>query len=683
VQGPAPSTTTVGTLTVGTGGTSNTLSGLVPGTYTVTETDPPPGYATVAPLTVAVAAGHATTTITVADPVQPGTIVIRKADSTTGAPLAGGTFDVRFDSGNLGTFNEDLGTCITDPSGTCAPPATDGTGYLPGTYLVTEVAPPTGYYLPTPPPSQQLTVEPGSVGTVSFTDPLLVPARFHKVATGSVNPTELVLSGAVIDVAPGPTPGGPVVATCTTGTSGTCETGATLVSGQQYCWREVSAPPGLQAGASGCFTATRAGSTEPILVTDPGLFVGVAVKKVDAADPTAVLAGAVYDLYRVDDGGGPSTPTPPAGVTVPAGQSWVARSTSGTDGVATFPLQLPGYAYCAREVRAPPGYVLDAAEHCTGVLTGTVTTVTTTLTLTDTEASVNVAAHKFNAATPDTGVPGAVYDLYVEGSGPPSGPPGTAPPGAPAEPGDAWWARGTTGGDGVLDFTVPAGYAWCFHEVTAPPDYVLDPALHCTAVITTATPPARTTVALPETLATAFVGAHKFNSTQPGTVIPGATYELLLDGGPVPPGYNPPVPPAGTPVPTADTYWTQGTTDPQGRLSFAVPAGYRWCLRELAAPSGYQPDTAFHCTAVVSSDTATDPTTVALPEQPVAPTSLPATLTTLAFTGGPDLLLPVGGLLLVVLGAALWLAGRARADGHGRRGGRRSDPVDQGGGAPW
>lgn len=682
VQGPAPSSATVGTLTAGDGGVTNTLTGLVPGTYTVTETTAPPGYTAVPPLTVAVAAGHTTTSVTVADPVQPGTVTIRKTDRTTGAPLAGGTFDVRYDSNDNGSFNVDLGTCTTDLSGTCSPAPTDGSGLLPGTYLVTEVAAPPGYYLPTPPPSQQVTVAPGGVAAVAFADPLLVPARFHKVATGSVNPTELVLSGAVIHVTSGPAPGGSVVATCTTDASGACQTAASLVSGQAYCWTEVSAPPGLQAGATGCFTAGEAASAVPIVVTDPGLFVGIAVKKVDAADPAAVLAGAVYDLFRVGGAGGTTTPAPPSGVTVPPGQAWVARATSGQDGIATFPLQLPGYAYCVAEVRAPPGYVLDTAEHCTGVLAGSTTTVTTTLTLADTEATVSVTAHKFNASVPGTGVPGAVYDLYVEGSGPPSGPPGPEPPGAPAEPGDTWWARGTTGADGVLSFPVPAGYAWCFHEVSAPPDYTLDPALHCTAVITTATPAGRTTVALPETLATVFVDAHKFNARQPGTAIPGATYELVLDGGPVPPGYDPPPAPAGAPVPVGDTYWTQGTTDPQGRLSFAVPAGYRWCLRELAAPSGYQPDTSYHCTAVLTSDTATQPVTVALPEQPVAPPPLPVTLATLAFTGGPDPFVPGAGLALMVLGAGLWLLARSRGRRHARRRGEQDPIPTNEGGAP-
>ncbi len=673
VAGPAPSTAAVGTLTVATSGRSNVLSGLAPGTYTVTETTPPPGYTTIPPFTVAVAAGHTTTTVTVTDPVRPGSIAIRKVDLTTGDPLGGATFDVRYDSADNGTFNVDLGTCTTNASGTCAPPANDGTGYLPGTYLVTEVAPPAGYYLPTPPPSQEVTVTPGGTGTVSFRDPLLVPVEFHKVATGSYNPTQLDLSGAVIDVTNGSTPGGSVAATCTTDAEGNCGTASVLVSGQAYCWQEVSAPPGLQSGASGCFTATNDLGARPILVTDPGLFVGIAVKKVDAANPHAVLPGAVYDLFRVDGGSGPNDPPAPAGVVAPSGQTWVARATSDSDGIATFPLQLPGYAYCVREVTAPPGYVLDTSEHCTGVLAGAVTTVTTTLTLTDTEARVTVSAHKFNAAVPDTGIPGAVYDLYVEGQGPPSGPPSPPPPGAAAEPDGTWWARGTTASDGTLSFSVPAGYAWCFHEVSAPPDYDLDPALHCTAVISTSTPAAETTVALPETLATVYVGAHKYNAKEPGTVIPGASYELLLDGSTVPPGDEPPPAPTGSPVPSGDVYWTQGTTDPQGRLSFAVPAGYRWCLRELAAPPGYQPDTSYHCTAVITADTPTQPTTLALPELPTVTTALPASLTTLAFTGGPTLWLVAAGPLLVALGGLLWVLGRF-ADRFGRRG--EGDPDE-------
>lgn len=654
VSGPSPSDHEVGTLTVSADGTTNTLTGLLPGSYTVTETTPPAGYSAVPPFSVAVSTGHAVTVATVDDLVQPGTITIIKRDSTTAKPLAGATFSLYFDATDNGTFTE-VGQCITGSAGTCTPQPNDGTGFLPGDYRVTEVSAPPGYYLPTPAPTQTVVVAPGAPATVSFDDSLLVPASFVKVATGNYNPTQLSLAGAVIDVTAGSAAGGPLVATCTTGTTGTCTTTPTLRSGQPYCWHEVVAPIGLQGGATGCFTADNGQAAQPITVTDPGLFVDVIVKKVDATDPAVTLAGAVYDLYRVDGGNGPSAPAPPSTAPIEPGQTWMARSTTAQDGEATFPLQLPGYAYCLAEEQPPPGYVLQTAEHCTGVLQGSalVPAVQTMLTLGDTEAQVTVTAHKFNAASPATGIPGAAYDLYVEGTGPPSGPPSPPPPGAPEVNGETYWGSGTTNTSGLLAFTVPAGYAWCFREVSAPVDYVLDTGMHCTAVINAGAPTAATTVAVPETPATVYLGAHKYNAEQPGTVIPGATYELLLEG-PPPPGYTLPTPPPGAPVPTGDTYWGEGTTDLLGQLSFAIPAGHRWCLREMVAPAGYQPDTSFHCTALITADTVTDPTTIALPE---TPTSLPPAL---PFTGSPSLFSGGIGALLILGGALLWLLQRRR-----------------------
>ncbi len=266
------------------------------------------------------------------------------------------------------------------------------------------------------------------------------------MATGSVNPTQLVLSGAVIDVTAGTIYGGTPVATCTTDVHGNCTTTTVLISGQPYCWSEVTAPPGLAAGATGCFVADNAQGAQPITVTDAGEFVAIAVKKVDAADPTATLPGAVFSLYRKDGGTGPNAPTPPAGAPTEPGQTWVAQATTGTTGgIATFPLQLPGYAYCVVETQAPANYGLDSTEHCTTVLAGTTATPApvTTLTVTDAEAQATVAAHKFNSATPTTGIPGAVYDLYVVGPArrpvrrrrpQPAWPPSPATPGGPEGP---------------------------------------------------------------------------------------------------------------------------------------------------------------------------------------------------------------------------------------------------------
>ena len=660
VTGPVPSTAVVGTLTVAPDGDTNTLVGLLPGSYTVTETTPPQGYAPVPPFTVDVAGGG-TTARSVTDPVQPGGIVVTKSDAATGDPLAGATFDVRYDSHDDGVLDTDLGSCTTDASGSCSPPPNDGTGYLPGTYRVTETTAPPGYFLPDPLPTLTLSVAPGATTTFAFADPLLVGASFVKAAEGNVDRAELSLSGAQIVVTVGTSPGGPQVASCTTGATGRCATQPVLVSGWSYCWSEVAAPAGLAPGAHGCFTASNDQAARPVAVVDPGAFVAIAARKVDHASPSTGVAGAVFDLYRVGGtAAGPPGPVPPDAAAEP-GQTWVARATTGPGGIATFPLQLPGYAYCTLEHAAPPGYVTDPAEHCTPVLTGStaVPPPVTTVVTADSEAMVTVSAHKFNAASPGTGIPGAVYDLYVVGSGPPSGPPSPATDGAAPIPGDVWWARGTTGTDGELHFRVPAGYAWCLREVSAPPDYDLDTGLHCTSVINVTTPQPALTIALPEVLGLVTLYTHKYNVESPGTTIPGATYELVGTGA-LPPGWSAGDAPRGDPVPPGDWYVGTATTDAGGIASWTVPAGYRWCLHEVSAPPDYELDGGWHCTGVVSTTTPLRDATIALPEVPRP--GPPA----LAFTGGPPPWAWGAGLGLAAAGGLLLLAGRLLAGGRRR-----------------
>ena len=666
VTGPAPSTATVGTLTVGANGQTNTLTGLVPGQYHLVETTVPAGYTAVNPFDVQVAKGHATTTTSAADQIQPGTITLSKTDAATATSLPGAIFDVRYDSANNGTYNVDLGTCTTNVSGMCSPPPNDGTEYLPGNYEAIEQKAPPGYYLPTPPPVATFTLAPAGGVTQPFTDHLLVPVSFHKVPTGNYNPQTVILAGAVINVTSGSTPGGPVVTTCTTDKSGNCTTPSVLISSQPYCWVEVTAPPGLVAGANGCFTADNAQGSQPITVTDPGESAQPTLTKVDAQSPSTRLAGAIYDLYRIDNGQGPpvNAPTPPQTRSIP-GQTWMAQATTNSTGVATFPLQFPGYRYCYLEVEPPRNYVLNPDEVCTqGLMQGLTTTppVAANVTVTDQEQPVTITAHKFNAASPSTVIPGAVYDLYVEGQGPPSGSPNLpAPANVTPEQGDTWWARGTTGADGNLPFTVVAGYAYCYKEVTAPVNYVLDPGLYCTPVVTASSPASATTVAIPETLAMVQVYGRKFNSTNPNDLVPNATYELVGQNTP-PPGWTATPNPNSYPVPTGDWYYGTATTNALGMVDWSVPAGYSWCMHEVTAPTGYQPDTGWHCTPIVNTTMTTAAATIALPEQPTAPPVLP-------FTGGPSGLLVYGGGATALLGLGIMLATRRRREGPSEGGG--------------
>jgi hypothetical protein len=119
---------------------------------------------------------------------------------------------------------------------------------------------------------------------------------------------------------------------------------------------------------------------------------------------------------------------------------------------------------------------------------------------------VDIQAHKFNSLQPDTGIPGASYDVYSVG--------GTAPGAAsladasmlsaapPHVAGDAFYGRGVTGRNGNLVLAVPAGFAWCLKEAKAPPAYRFDPGLHCTAVLTT------TSLLLPTHLALSELPKH-------------------------------------------------------------------------------------------------------------------------------------------------------------------------------
>jgi hypothetical protein len=657
VIGPSPAVTSVGTLIVTSTGTSNTLTGLLPGSYTVTETTPPPGYQAVSPISVTVATGHTATTVNVLDSIQAATLTLYKVDAQTQALLAGAVMEVKYSSANNGVYDQDLGTCSTSGTGQCSPSGNDGTSLLPGNYQITEVTAPAGYSLDPIFTTEILTLTPGQAASATFADHLLVSATFHKIATGNVNTAEVTYAGADVDIYQGAATG-PQVATCTTDNSGSCTTSSALVSGSPYCWAEVTAPPGLSSGAGGCFTADNAQSAQPITVTDAGLFVPVSALKVDASSSSTTLPGATLDLYRVDKGVGPNPPQAPTSSPAEVGQSWMGQSVTGSDGIAPFGLQYPGYAYCVVEITAPANYQVNNQESCSGVLSGVavVPPPIALITVTDSEAAVVLTAHKFNSLMPSTGIAGAVYDLYVQGGAPPSGVTGPIPADAAAETGDTWFERGTSDSQGMLSFTVPSGYGWCLKEVTAPLNYSLDSAMHCTGVVDQSTPQSAATIALPELPATLQLTANKFNSLQPSTVIADATYELLVLG-PTPYGYFPPTVPPNAVVPSGDVYWNQGTTDAQGFLSFEVPAGSAWCLHELVAPIGYQTDASFHCSGVLTTDSATTAMTMALPELPV-----PTPTGTLAFTGGPSIWVVWGAALMILGGTGLLLISRRKRD---------------------
>ena len=635
-------TSVLATLVTDATGAAGPSGPLAPGTYTVHESVAPPGYQPAPDQPVTVVAGRdalVSFTGTAGDAVIPASLVLKKVATSSDEPLAGAVFGIRYDAANDQSFADDLGTCTTGSDGQCSPTGNDGGGLRPGRYRVTELSPPPGYALD-PAGVQIVELSPGQAGQVTFHDPPLVPQSFIKTASGNVDPTRVILAGATFTIS---TPAGSPVTSCLTGADGTCITAALLVADSPYCWAETTAPIGLEGGASGCFTAASAAPPIPITVDDPGRWVAVRARKVDATSPGVGVPGAVFDLYRMDGGSGPNHPVPPPSAASLAGGTWVDRATGAVGGLAAFSLQLPDFAYCVIEHRAPANYQRDPTPHCTPILSGTTASPPTTITVrvADVPQPISLFVAKTNASAPDVGVPGATYDLYAKAPFPPASP--TPDPAAAVRPGLKWFASGTTDADGRLAFTIPAGYAWCVAERTAPAGFVVDPGLHCTAVLDASSPDPVRTIALSETVDSIVVRGFKFNASSPGVGIPGASYALFVQG-PMPPGFVGPPVPSWMTVPDGMALFAIGESDAHGQLAFPVPAGHAWCLSEITAPAGFARDTGLHCTAILDHATAPTALLVALPE--------------LAFTGA---FLPIGaGLVLTIAGTVLVLVGRRR-----------------------
>ncbi|MCU1494004.1 MAG: cell wall anchor protein [Acidimicrobiaceae bacterium] len=687
--GPLPAAGFAGTLTVGLNGNSNVISNLRPGTYTLTETHPPTGYSAVAPFPVVVALGHATTQVNVVDAIDPATLDIYNQQQGTSAPIVGGVFEVLYDSRDSGTYDTDLGRCTTSAIGACSPVASAGLGLLPGRYEVTELSAPPGYAVDPGAPTRGAVLTPGAVRVLDFQDPPLVPLNFAKVPTGNFDPRGVVLSGAVYDVHAGSLIG-LVVATCTTDAYGRCSTAASLVSGDSYCWQEVTAPPGFEAGETGCLVADSATGTSPIEVSEPGEYVSVAAMKVAASDPALGLPGALLDLYRMDGGDGPSSPVAPTGSPALTGGSWVASGTSTATGGVSYPLQLPGYAYCVVEATPPAGYELDPTPRCTPVLAGSpvVPPGTTTVTLPDTPLpapavvpaslapvstpsavpvpTVTLTAHKYDALEPTSPIDGAVYDLYVVGPAPASELGRAAPtnPSPAGIGGDSWVARSTTDASGNLRFALPSGYAWCLEEAIAPPNFVFDPIPHCTSVLTPGSNQSAAEIELPEVPVMVGIQAHKFNSLQPDTGIPGASYDVYAIGTQAPGAEPPPEEPSAEHV-AGDTFYARGVTGPDGELVITVPAGFAWCFKEAHAPPAYRFDPGLHCTAVLESATGSvQRIHLALSEMPKHLPGQPSSLPQLPFTGLALEPVLAAGAALGGTGVLLMRSGRRRDGGE-------------------
>ena len=156
-------TVPLGTLRVGSDGTSNELA-LPVGSYVITEVSAPPGIVvdpTEHPVTVA--AGE-TASVTLRDPVRKSAALsLVKVDADTREPVAGASLVVRRDDDHDGTFETTVATVTS-----AAHPVTID-GLAAGDYEVTETAPPPGY-LPPDSPSQRVSLVWNQTKELTFAD---------------------------------------------------------------------------------------------------------------------------------------------------------------------------------------------------------------------------------------------------------------------------------------------------------------------------------------------------------------------------------------------------------------------------------------------------------------------------------------------------------------------------------
>lgn len=332
-----------------------------------------------------------------------------------------------------------------------------------------------------------------------------------------------------------------------------------------------------------------------------------------ARGTTYPLAGAVFTLTFDATNSG-----------VADGESMTC--TTDATGACTLTNVLPGN-YWLVETTAPANYLVSVTPQWVTVQPGDILTWRYE---DDPEMTV-ISLHKYNAELHAFDIPHATYDLYVMNPAPPTTAP-TRPLDAPAFPGVTFMARGVTDSEGRLAFAVPVGYRWCYHEVSAPAGYVIDPSLHCSRnsahAITADTP-------RPEHSSPVRFEIYKFDQRDATAGVPGAYYALFVRL-PYPRGFQPPPTPSNIAVPPRYALWAIAKTNTKGQLGFSVPGGNWWCVKEIYAPQHYRLDPSLHCTSEpLVRASGPSVTHIAIAED-------------LAGTGGSLLYFPIGAALTVV-----------------------------------
>lgn len=351
-----------GVMTTNEVGATNVIS-VDPGQYWVHEIDTPAHFNSPAPLPVDLSTADQVG-FTFANTVKRGKVTFLKTDSVTKQPLPGVKFVLSYDANKDGTYEQAFPEITT----TNTPATVDN--LLPGKYQLTETDTPDNYEGLSQPIKFDLAAgETKDLSNQTVNRPL-TSVEFVKTATSPFNPDIFTLAGAKFVVREG-SHTGTAIGDCTTtqvGTEGRCGLPPNILkAGVTYCWEETVTPPGwgppTTSAVARCFEAGGGTTVKRIDVAEVSRYVQILGRKFSTAD-NRLLADAVHDLYRKDDpnvAGNSLKPAAPADAPVIAGYTWVGRARSDANGQTTWPVQLPGFTYCAKELSAPAGFQLDNA----------------------------------------------------------------------------------------------------------------------------------------------------------------------------------------------------------------------------------------------------------------------------------------------------------------------------------
>ncbi|MER5354154.1 SpaA isopeptide-forming pilin-related protein [Kitasatospora sp. NPDC002551] len=571
------------------------------GTYYWRETAAPPGYVlpvdpVFGPLVLTEANASQGVQVTAPDVLAPavtGEVRVLKTDSVTGAPLAGGVFELWEETNGIPGLqttgvNPDTqvgASCTTGADGLCTRTVDVGT------YYWRETAAPPGYVLPAQPVFGPLVLTPVNAAEgvqVTAPDVAQAPVTGEVRVLKTNSETGAPLAGGVFELweetngipglqTTGVNPDTQVGAACTTGADGLC---ARTVDVGTYYWRETAAPPGYVLPAQPVFgplVLTPENASAGVQVTAPNVpqapVTGeVRVLKTDAVTG-APLAGGVFELWE-ETNGIPGLQTTGVNPDTQVG----ASCTTGADGLCRRTVDVGSYYW--RETAAPPGYVLPA-QPVFGPLVLTPENASAGVQVTAADAPQAPVTGEVRVLKTDaeTGAPlaGGVFELWEETNGIP----GLQTTGV--NPDTQVGASCTTGADGFCRRTVDVGsYYW--RETAAPPGYDL-PAepVFGPLVLTPANAQAGVQVTARDCPSPKPPGHGSIHLTKKdaksGRPLGGARFELWREGNGVPGlqtgGANP------------DTRAGGCTTASDGGCDFdQLPTG-QYYLRETAAPSGY------------------------------------------------------------------------------------------------